>query len=365
MTERKKLTLGMATFDDYDGIFFSIKAIQLYHPEILKDIEFLILDNNPAGKHGEAVRRFLREEVRENYKYVPMREVATSFTKYKVFEIANTPYVLCMDCHVLFEKGSLKKLLNYYEKNPKTNDLLQGPLIHNKTYFTHWSDEWFNKQCGTWAKDKRGENPNSKPFEIIAQGMGMLSCRKEAFPKINPLFKGFGGEEKYIQEKFRRKGGKTLCLPFLRWHHRFDDKKPNKITYPIQTRFRLRNNLITHLELGWDLGPLYDNFFLDVKDFNQIYINTVKELRAIGRKDIKVEPKYIQIGKNMARLNKNENYNQNIHGKGKHIKNKSRYMEYTINTIWKISAILKKNSRTYRKFVKLIKNDNSQTKNRK
>ncbi|MBW3021067.1 hypothetical protein KY334_07260, partial [Candidatus Woesearchaeota archaeon] len=95
------------------------------------------------------------------------------------------------------------------------------------------------------------------------------------------------------------------------------------------------------------------------KDFNQIYINTVKELRAIGRKDIKVEPKYIQIGKNMERLNRNKTDIQKIHKKRKNIRTKSNYIKSTVKTIWKISAFLKKNSKTYRKFVKMIKNDNS------
>ena len=39
----KKLTIGMATYDDYDGVYFSIQAIRMYHPEILKDIEFINL----------------------------------------------------------------------------------------------------------------------------------------------------------------------------------------------------------------------------------------------------------------------------------------------------------------------------------
>jgi Uncharacterised nucleotidyltransferase len=30
------LTIGMATFDDYDGVFFSIQAIRMFHPEVLQ-----------------------------------------------------------------------------------------------------------------------------------------------------------------------------------------------------------------------------------------------------------------------------------------------------------------------------------------
>ncbi len=33
---KKKLTIGMATYDDYDGVYFSIQALRLYHNEIVE-----------------------------------------------------------------------------------------------------------------------------------------------------------------------------------------------------------------------------------------------------------------------------------------------------------------------------------------
>ena len=42
-----------------------------------------------------------------------------------------------------------------------------------------------------------------------------------AWPGFPAAFRGFGGEEAYIHEKFRRAGGRRLCLPWLRWMHRF------------------------------------------------------------------------------------------------------------------------------------------------
>ena len=50
MSPRKpKLTIGMATFDDYHGVYFSIQALRMYHPEVIDDIEILVVDNNPDG----------------------------------------------------------------------------------------------------------------------------------------------------------------------------------------------------------------------------------------------------------------------------------------------------------------------------
>jgi hypothetical protein len=40
------LTIGMATYDGYDGVYFSIQAIWLYHPEIAADTQILVLDDS-------------------------------------------------------------------------------------------------------------------------------------------------------------------------------------------------------------------------------------------------------------------------------------------------------------------------------
>jgi hypothetical protein len=69
-----KLTIGMATHDDYDGVYFSIQSIRMYHPEILKQVEFVIIDNNPDSKHGKAVRDFTNW-IKQPIQYLP-------FTKY-------------------------------------------------------------------------------------------------------------------------------------------------------------------------------------------------------------------------------------------------------------------------------------------
>lgn len=39
------------------------------------------------------------------------------------------------------------------------------------------------------------------------QGLGIFACRRDVWPGFNPRLRGFGGEEGYIHEKFRRAGG--------------------------------------------------------------------------------------------------------------------------------------------------------------
>jgi glycosyltransferase involved in cell wall biosynthesis len=254
-----KLTIGMATFDDYDGVYFSIQAIRLFHPEILQDVEFVIIDNNPAGPCAAELKKL--EGPIPNLRYIPAGDVVGSTIKDRVFTEANGTYVLCMDCHVMFVPGSLKKLLDYFETNPNTNDLLQGPLVYDdlKSLSTSWNTEkWSSGMLGKWHTDEQGLVATNPPFEIEAQGMGAFACRKVAWPGFNKSFKGFGGEEVYIHGKFRQRGDKALCLPFLVWLHRFG--RPMGAPYPNNWEDRIRNALIGFNELGWNTNAMVEHF---------------------------------------------------------------------------------------------------------
>ena len=101
---------------------------------------------------------------------------------------------------------------------------------------------------GTWQTDKRGINKDNPPFDIPSQGCGLMVCRKDAWVGFNPAFRGFGGEEGYIHEKFRQAGGRTVCFPFVRWNHRFG--RPNGIKYPLNYDDRIRNYYLGFQELN-------------------------------------------------------------------------------------------------------------------
>ena len=254
-----KLSIGMATFDDYDGVYFSLQAIRLYHSEILDQVEFIVIDNNPTGPCAEELKKL--EGAIANLRYIPAGDIIGSTIKDRVFTEANGEFVLCMDCHVMFVPGSLKKLLDYFAQNPNTSDLLQGPMIYDdlKTLATDWrSEKWSSGMRGQWHFDERGADVDALPFEIDAQGMGVFACRRLAWPGFNPNFRGFGGEEAYIHGKFRKLGNTTLCLPFLRWLHRFG--RPMGVPYPNRWEDRLRNGVIGYEELGWDIADMATHF---------------------------------------------------------------------------------------------------------
>lgn len=272
----KKLTIGLATYDDYNGVYFTVQAIRMYHPEVLDDIEFVIVDNNPDSSHGKETKKFT-SSVTQPIQYVPFNEYKSSFVKGKIFDYANTPYVLGIDGHILLEPGSIKRLIDFYEQCKDEGNFLQGPLVYDdlKHVSTHFDLIWRGQMWGVWGTDPQGLNKDNPPFEIPAQGMGLYSCRKDSWLGFNPRFRGFGGEEGYIHEKYRKAGKKTLCVPFLRWMHRFG--RPDGVKYPLTLEFKIRNYLIGYTELNMDTKPIYDHFkeFMTIEKIAEIH-ETVK-----------------------------------------------------------------------------------------
>lgn len=329
---RPKLTIGMATYDDFDGVYFSIQALRLLHPEILLDTEFIIIDNNPGSPHNQALHGFIGwifgqtrramlhtggNPTIHSFQFMELKEpVGTSAPRDMVFRVATGEFVLCIDSHVLIPQGALKRLLQWLDHNKDSMDLLSGPLLYDgfDTYSTHFDDMWREQMWGVWgtaracickefyfschptpnqqvmyiplqmnpvpitscpvcykqlpaklpwarheeAMERAGykeiaRDVNHPAFEIPAQGLGLFGCRKEAWLGFNKNFRGFGGEEHYIHAKFRNAGRRNLCLPFLRWVHRFGKVQGQP---PTNSNWnKCRNYVIGHAELGLP----YDN----------------------------------------------------------------------------------------------------------
>ena len=253
-----KLTIGMATFDDYDGVYFTIQAIRLYHAERLAHVEFLVVDNRPEGPSAKPLKNL--ETWIPNYRYVPRNGPSGTATRNAVFEEASGTYVLCVDCHVLIFKDGLARLLDYFDQFPETSDLLHGPLVYDdlSSLSTHMQPRWRAGMFGTWERDSRAIDADASPFEIPMQGLGLFACRRDAWLGFNPDFRGFGGEEGYIHEKFRQAGRRVLCLPFLRWVHRF--ARPLGVPYRLKWEDRIRNYLIGFAEIGAPTNELEHHF---------------------------------------------------------------------------------------------------------
>jgi hypothetical protein len=320
-----KLTIGMAHFDDYHGAYFTIQSLRMYHPEIIKDVEFVVIDNSPNSEHGKMLKGFVEGSARRGTagtKYIPLTDPkGTSPSRNAIFEHATGDFVLVNDCHVMYPAGSIKRLLDYYDENPKTDNIYSGPLIYDglDQVTTHFNDEWRGEMWGTWGsawtdQDETeyfsiiqdpsdpnkampislgmgqnqilscagkqvphdvawaghpqvysdagfkiaGLSDEDKSFEIPGQGLGSFTCRRQSWLGFNEHSRGFGGEELYIHEKFRQAGHKAICLPFLKWLHRFG--RPDGAKYPL-TRFgKIRNYVLEFNELDLPLDPIHKHF---------------------------------------------------------------------------------------------------------
>ena len=139
--KKKILTIGMPVYDDYDGAYFSIQAIRLYHSEILHEVELVLLDTHPgttSSDHLHDFAQFLGNDVRL---ISSDEQKGTAASRNELFHQAQTDFVLIADCHVLFLPGALRHLIDYCLSHPDTNNLLQGPLMHDSLRYvsTHMS----------------------------------------------------------------------------------------------------------------------------------------------------------------------------------------------------------------------------------
>ena len=251
---KAKLTIGMATYDDYDGVYFTIQSMRMHHADVMDKVEFLIIDNHPDGASAAALKQL--DASASNLRYIPRNEKSGTSIKNAVFEEAQGDYVMCVDCHILLVPGAVKNLLSYFDAHPDTSDLLQGPMVSDdlNSFTTHWEPQWRGGMYGIWAPSIKPAALPNEPFDIPLMGMGLFACRKAAWPGFNPRFRGFGAEEGYIHEKFRQAGHRALCLPSLGWLHRF--QRPAGIPYRNRWEDRICNYVIGWTELGLPLDDM-------------------------------------------------------------------------------------------------------------
>ena len=275
----------MATYDDFDGVYFSIQALRMYHPICeTDDVEFIVIDNNPLGKHGEPNKKLL-DWLKHRGQYIPYTLRTSTAVRNEIFRYANGQYAISMDCHVMFMPGAIDALLAYYEDKPDCKDIVQGPLMYDglQGCLTHFKPIWGKMMYGKWGVDQKGL-ASGKAFDIPMQGLGVFSCETKNWRGFNKLFKGFGGEEGYIHEKFRQMGGRSVCVPDFKWVHRF--ARPEGVKYPLVLEDRVWNYFIGWMELQGPDGEMIDK--IEEVFSKCVSPETVQQLRIKARKALRL-----------------------------------------------------------------------------
>ncbi len=254
------LTIGLSTYDDFDGAYFTVTSLLTHHRTAMRRCEIVILDNHPEGPESQPLQALAREYSDPPVRYLPYADVRSTAVRDVIFGHARTPWVMVLDSHVLLEPGAVDALLAYIDAHPDSPDLIQGPLVRaDGTVAATQMDPGFGgAMYGRWGTDERIEDPDCEPFEIPAHGLALFAMNAERWPGLNQRFTGFGGEEGYVHEKVRQAGGATLCLPALRWHHRF--ARPRGIPYPMDFSDRVNNYLAGWTEIGWDVSEVHRAF---------------------------------------------------------------------------------------------------------
>lgn len=337
------LTIGIATYNDFEGLWPTIQSIRLHNAQLMGQTQFVVVNNHPEDRAtAAAIRGLLGVPTSPEHDYtlgvdgqlpdcfgttyveLPGNK-GTSPSRDRIFRHAKGKYTAVLDCHLEFWPGSFDALLKHYASDPESRDIITGPLLLDslRQLQTHFRDAWddgmwgrwsaaWQCQCGpdgsrfdlaevtsesgtkyamprelkigniaisacaacgkpipdfTWEGHElkylqRGFSQlayNDGPaFEIPGQGLGFFSCRTEIWPGFNPHAMGFGGEEMYIHEKFRQRGGRALCVPGVKWVHRF--YRTGGAKYPNTDFWKARNYVLEFQELGLSLEPVKRHF---------------------------------------------------------------------------------------------------------
>lgn len=298
------LAVTMATYDDYDGVWFTVNALRMGND--LSDCAIYILDNKPDAPGSKD----MKEQATIQWgvgnlgcHYIEAPELSgTSQTRNAVIAAADCEYFVNLDPHVLMYPGTLDKLKAFFRREDPCDDLIQGPLINDRLVrgrlSTHYADQWRGNMWGIWAsawRSPKGDivtpfekhgfvqlmttemKPSQYPtptgiawaghegellnrgyvpmgsideddFDIPGMGLGMFAARKDSWLGFLPEHTGFGGEEMYIHEKYRRAGRRCRCVGFAPWLHRFI--RPRGVPYRLDNMQRARNYYLELLDLG-------------------------------------------------------------------------------------------------------------------
>lgn len=269
-----RLTVGMCMVDDFDGVYFTVQALNLYHRELRGQLEILVVDNRPrlddhgtapelAAQTGETPSQRVRNLLAmiPNGRYLPYTERQGTAARDQVFEQARGEVVICVDSHVLIAPGALLRTLDWLDAHPEFRGLFHGPLEYdNGSISTHQVRTWGAGMLGQWSHDPRHTGDDGEVFDIDLQGLGLFGCRRDDWLGFNPHFREFGAEEGYLQDKYRADGQRVVCLPWLRWLHRFQATGQHA-HYASSMRQRIKNYIHGRIELDQDLDDIHAHFY--------------------------------------------------------------------------------------------------------
>jgi hypothetical protein len=247
----KRLTIGMAAFQDFGPTAMTLQALRARGDFDPATMDLLVVDN-----FGDDRLRALCAATR--VRYVRWTEVQGSApAKGRVFAESQSEWTFCIDPHIILTiPDALSRFLRWADAHPGDDSLLHGPLAYDgyDSGADRLTGETFGLD-GVWGQ-WGGSLPSvdAEPHEIPKMGMGLFGCRTAAWIPFASGLRGFGGEEGILHGKWRNRGRAVRCLPFMRWWHLFR-KEP--APYQPQEHDKIRNTVIGFVDAGLDLAPVF------------------------------------------------------------------------------------------------------------
>lgn len=238
----RKLTIGMATFDDAARVRWTIAALKaMYEDEFAArgiTWEIVVVNNNPQDGDGyENHTRHL--SIFNDASTPPVRVVMCSARgtfppKAHVFDVAAGEIVIVIDCHVI--PRGIGRAIEWLDANPDFDGLFTGPLLDDqgRVMATHQEREFRDNMLACWQKydrpdaampqsvaDAGGDDEfGERVLDIPQQGAFLFGCRRDAWPRDNipKNLRGFGGDEN-VHALFRSLGRRVVSMEWLAsWH---------------------------------------------------------------------------------------------------------------------------------------------------
>ena len=252
------LSICLPSYRNFEETWFTINSLRLYQD--LKGVEIVVLDSYGDDHLKSHIEYWCRANKPVKYLCNKTLQDGPAAAKEAAIQACSGEWFLCMDSHVLLVPNAIRDFKKWIHLNRESNDLVQSCLLHDdlRTVAPYMDPVWSGQFFGTWHTMDIDLVPDEA--EICFNGMGLFAGRKDAWVGFNPKCKGFGGVEEFIvQEHYRRRGDKVICLKCLAWNHLF---RPQNTAppYAMNLEDRKRNYILNFTELGMPLRGIEQEF---------------------------------------------------------------------------------------------------------
>ena len=198
-------------------LWFTLQG--LLHAGFSERTEILVVDNDPSPDVRDVCSYFSRPFLR----YIEAGEIkGVNYPRTIGADAATGEWLMMLDSHVLMAPSSYARIT----ERINNNQYPARSLIHCGVSFGSpviWGSYRLTLETNFWGDWHYPVRDNAQlPYPIAATGNWAFLTRLQDWKDyggFNPAFRGYGGDEIYLQLKYWRSGGQVLLDPLLRGSH--------------------------------------------------------------------------------------------------------------------------------------------------